>query len=103
MSGKGFEVGSKGDVERRKQPEIEVDHPKHYGGDDDPFEAIKVMEAWAEAGNWDHVQTTNLTQTLKYIRRHGLKLVGSTAAKDLEKARWHLDRVIAHLKAKEKP
>lgn len=23
-----------------------VDHPVHYGGEADPYEAIKVVEAW---------------------------------------------------------
>ena len=23
-----------------------VDHPKHYGGEDNPYEAIKVIESW---------------------------------------------------------
>ena len=23
-----------------------VDHPNHYGGEDNPYEAIKVIEAW---------------------------------------------------------
>jgi len=97
MSGKGFEDPTQ--PERRAQPVVEVAHPSHYGGASDRFEAIKVMEAWAEAGNWDHIQTTNLTQTMKYIRRHGQKPL-APPVKDLEKTRWHLDRVIEHLKAK---
>lgn len=24
----------------------QVNHPQHYGGKDNPFEAIKVIEAW---------------------------------------------------------
>ena len=23
-----------------------IDHPKHYGGEDNTYEAIKVIEAW---------------------------------------------------------
>jgi hypothetical protein len=23
-----------------------INHPEHYGGEDDPYEAIKVAEAW---------------------------------------------------------
>ena len=38
-----------------------VNHPAHYGGEDDPYEAIKVIEAW-ELG-------FHLGNTLKYIRR----------------------------------
>lgn len=29
-----------------------VDHPSHYGGKDNPYEAIKVIEAW-ELGFWE--------------------------------------------------
>ena len=42
-----------------------VIHPTHYGGKDNPYEAIKVIEAW-EAG-------FNLGNTLKYISRAGKK------------------------------
>lgn len=64
-----------------------VDHPAHYGGADNPYEAIKVIEAW-ELG-------FNLGNTVKYISRAGKKGVTLT---DLEKARWYLDREIASLK-----
>lgn len=25
----------------------QINHPKYYGGGDNPYEAIKVIEAWA--------------------------------------------------------
>ncbi len=65
-----------------------VDHPPHYGGADNPYEAIKVIEAW-DLGFC-------LGNTVKYIARCGRKTVDPIA--DLEKARWYLDRHIARLK-----
>lgn len=38
-----------------------VNHPDHYGGEDNPYEAIKVIEAW-DLG-------FNLGNTVKYIAR----------------------------------
>ena len=65
-----------------------VDHPAHYGGADDPYEAIKVIEAWSLG--------FNLGNTIKYVARAERKGV---PIEDLEKARWYLDREIANRKA----
>lgn len=64
-----------------------VDHPTHYGGKDNPYEAIKVIEAW-EVG-------FNLGNTLKYISRAGKK---DNIIQDLEKALFYLDREIQNRK-----
>lgn len=72
------------------QPEA-VDHPAHYGGADNAYEAIKVIEAW-ELGFC-------LGNTVKYIARAGRK---GARIEDLKKARWYLDREIAASEAKEK-
>lgn len=66
-----------------------VNHPTHYGGADNPYEAIKVIEAWSLG--------FNLGNTVKYISRAERKGV---PVEDLEKARWYLDREIANRKAK---
>ena|ERR1044071_9163594 len=65
-----------------------VDHPAHYGGADNPYEAIRVIEAWSlgfHDGN-----------AVKYICRQGKK---SDRLEDLRKARWYLDRLIQRLEA----
>lgn len=62
-----------------------VDHPSHYGGASNPYEAIKVIEAW-ELG-------FNLGNTVKYISRAGKKH-NSDLLTDLEKAAWYLNREI---------
>lgn len=60
-----------------------VDHPAHYGGKDNPYEAIKVIEAW-DLG-------FNLGNCIKYIARAFKK---GRRVEDLKKARWYLDREI---------
>jgi hypothetical protein len=66
----------------------QVDHPAHYGGADNPYEAIKVIEAWGLG--------FCLGNAVKYIARAGKKS-GSNTLTDLEKARWYLDRMIQAL------
>jgi hypothetical protein len=63
-----------------------VNHPAHYGGADNPYEAIKVIEAWGLG--------FCLGNTVKYISRAGKK---GDAFEDLCKARWYLDREIRNL------
>lgn len=63
----------------------QVNHPQHYGGEDNPYEAIKVIEAWN--------LNFNLGNTIKYIARADHK---QTPIIDLHKARWYLDREIAN-------
>lgn len=60
-----------------------VNHPAHYGGKDNPYEAIKVIEAW-DLG-------FNLGNTIKYISRAGKK---GDVVEDLKKAAWYLQREI---------
>jgi len=67
-----------------------VDHPAHYGGQDDLYEAIKVIEAWGLG--------FCLGNTVKYLVRAGKK-PGEGLLKDLKKARWYLDREIQRLEA----
>jgi hypothetical protein len=64
-----------------------VEHPAHYGGKDNPYEVIKVAEAWGFMSN------AYLFNVLKYIARPGK---GHTL-EDLKKARWYLDRLISKL------
>lgn len=68
-----------------------VNHPDHYGGKDNVYEAIKVIEAW-QLG-------FNLGNSVKYISRAGKKHNG---IEDLRKAQWYLAREIENLQKKEK-
>ena len=66
-----------------------IDHPAHYGGADNPYEAIKVIEAWKLG--------FNLGNTVKYIARAEHK---GNALEDLRKAAWYLNREIENLAKK---
>ena len=70
-----------------------VNHPSHYGGEDNPYEAIKVIEAW----NLGFC----LGNAVKYISRAGKKDKSKTT-EDLEKAVWYLQREIDKLKGEQK-
>jgi len=62
-----------------------VSHPKHYGGKDNPYEAIKVIEAWGLG--------FNLGNTVKYISRAGKK---DELIQELKKALFYLEREITN-------
>ena len=64
-----------------------VNHPQHYGGENNLYEAIKVIEAW----NLGFC----LGNTIKYISRAGKK---DETIQELEKALWYLKREIKNLK-----
>jgi hypothetical protein len=60
-----------------------VNHPEHYGGGDNPYETIKVIEAW-DLG-------FHLSTAVKYLSRAGKK---GPMIEDLEKAIWYIKRKI---------
>jgi hypothetical protein len=68
-----------------------VNHPTHYGGQDNPYEAIKVIDAW-ELG-------FSLGNTVKYISRAGKK-DSDKELQDLKKALWYLQHHIEELEKK---
>tara|TARA_R100001510_G_C7606840_1_gene171658 strand:- start:30 stop:320 length:291 start_codon:yes stop_codon:yes gene_type:complete len=67
-----------------------VDHPDHYGGKDNTYEAIKIIEAYD--------LNFSLGNAIKYIIRAGKK--NSNTIEDLEKAKWYVQRQIEFLEAK---
>jgi len=63
-----------------------VNHPTHYGGKDNPFEVIKII---------DHYNLPfSLANTLKYILRSDKK---GNKLEDLKKAAWYLQHEITKL------
>ena len=68
-----------------------VNHPSHYGGIDNPYEAIKVIDAW-DLGFC-------LGNTVKYISRAGKKHK-EKELEDLKKALWYLQHHIETLENK---
>ena len=65
-----------------------VNHPSHYGGEENVYEAIKVIEAW----DLDF----HLGNTVKYISRAGKKDTDKEL-QDLKKAMFYLERKITNL------
>ena len=63
-----------------------VNNPEHYGGKENPYEAIKVIEA--------HNLDFCLGNAVKYILRAGKK---EDFKQDLEKAIFYLNRKIEKL------
>ena len=61
-----------------------VNHPDHYGGESNPYEAIKVIEAWD--------LNFHLGNVVKYISRAGKK--SKSNIEDLKKAEWYLSRYV---------
>ena len=60
-----------------------VNHPKHYGGEDNPFEVIKIINHYNlnfELGN-----------VIKYVLRADKK---GNRKQDLQKALWYLNHEI---------
>lgn len=74
--------------EHAEREDAAYNHPSHYGGEDNPYEAIKVIEAW----ELDFC----LGNTVKYISRAGKK-DADKEIEDLKKTRWYLDRRIQQL------
>jgi hypothetical protein len=64
-----------------------VSHPSHYGGADNPYEVIKVAEAWGLD------KDAYLFNALKYIGRSGKK-DDNPPVQDLKKALFYLERRI---------
>ena len=67
--------------------ESAVNHPQHYGGEHNPYETIKVIDAWK--------LDFSLGNTIKYISRCQYK---GAKLQDLEKALWYLNHAIELLK-----
>jgi hypothetical protein len=69
----------------------QVNHPNHYGGKDNKYEAIKVIDEWNLG--------FSLGNTVKYISRAGKK-DPNKELEDLKKALWYLKHHIEVLENK---
>jgi len=69
-----------------------VNNPVHYGGKNNVYEAIKVIDAW-DLG-------FSLGNTVKYISRAGKK-DSDAELQDLKKAMWYLQHHIDNLEKKQ--
>tara|TARA_R100000951_G_scaffold95648_1_gene84753 strand:+ start:564 stop:851 length:288 start_codon:yes stop_codon:yes gene_type:complete len=71
-------------------PKDKVDHPDHYGGEENLYEAIKIIEAYD--------LNFSLGNSIKYILRAGKK--NDNVIEDLQKASWYIQRQIEFLEQK---
>lgn len=69
-------------------PNEHIDHPKHYGGANNPYEVIEIIEVLK--------MDFHLGNVFKYIVRAGKKGTDKEL-EDLKKARWYIDRKIQRL------
>lgn len=65
-----------------------TNHPKYYGGENNPFEVIKIIEHYN--------LNFSLGNVVKYVLRAGHKNT-DTKKEDLIKAKWYLENEIAKL------
>ena len=66
----------------------QVNHPQHYGGENNPYEAIKVIDAWGLDNDF------YLGNAVKYLSRAGKK---DDITQDLKKAIWYIEKKIEKL------
>jgi len=71
-----------------------VNHPDHYGGENNPYEVVKI----AEATGLD--RDAYLFNVLKYIVRSGKKN-DNPPIQDLKKAVWYLNRRIQTMESEQ--
>lgn len=70
-----------------------VNHPSHYGGEENVYEVVKVAEAW------ELDKDAYLFNVVKYVARAGKKDTDKEI-QDLKKALWYLERKIQNLEKK---
>lgn len=70
-----------------------VNHPDHYGGEENVYEVVKVAEAW------ELDKDAYLFNVVKYVARAGKK-DADKEIQDLKKALWYLERKIQNLEKK---
>jgi hypothetical protein len=76
-----------------------VNHPAHYGGADNPYEVIKVTDAWLTRE--ENIGAMKF-QVIKYVARAGKKDPGKTA-QDFAKAQFYLNHLNQLLAKPEEP
>lgn len=89
-----------------------VDHPKHYGGKDNPHEHVKCMAGVLSTSPLDAFAGGLIYNCTKYLWRlgqkpfqrpqteHALETIVAEKKQTLEdanKAKWYLDRLVQHL------
>jgi Protein of unknwon function (DUF3310) len=70
-----------------ESPLNNVNHPKHYGGADNPYEVIKVLEEWLSTDELRGFLKGNIH---KYLARSNSK---GASREDCAKAAWYAARL----------
>jgi hypothetical protein len=73
-----------------------VNHPAHYGGAENPYEHVKIMEATLTT---EQFTGGMIYQVTKYLQRAGKKT--EDPIEDYQKAAWYLNRLVAFLENKD--
>lgn len=73
-------------------------HASYYGGEDNPYECIKVIDAWGKQNNWDYQDGFYLGTVLRYLCRNGNKK-DNAKEQDLQKCINYLKMYIAKLQS----
>ncbi len=76
-------------------PDEKVDHPNHYGGKENVYEVIKVLEAWLTEEEFVGAMKFNIIKYQARAREKG----GNT---DLAKAAWYSAYLVDYLKRRQK-
>lgn len=67
-----------------------VNNPQHYGGANNPYEVINVIEAW----ELDFTEGNIIKYVSRYKQKNGIE--------DLKKAQWYLSRLIQKIEFSER-
>lgn len=70
----------------------QINHPDHYGGEDNPYETIKVLKSWM---NPEQYEGFLLGNAIKYLSRAGKK---GYLELDVGKAGWYVNEYVSFLK-----
>ena len=76
-----------GELKEETMPPEEINHPNHYGGGENPYEAIEIIRHTLTPEEFRGYIKGNV---MKYTIRAGKK-AGASEAKDLAKAEWCLN------------
>ena len=74
-------------------------HASYYGGENNVYECVKVINAWGEQNNWNFQDGFYLGTVLRYLCRNGNKK-GNSKEQDLQKCINYLQMYLDELKSK---
>lgn len=79
---------------------VDGNHASYYGGENNTYECIKVIEAWREKGNWNYEDGFYLGTVMRYLCRNGNKK-DNAKIQDLQKCINYLNMYVEKLKGEQ--